>query len=193
MSYGIAPRSPRVPLAQPLAIGYTSQPGETMALGNDGKRLLSRKQVAQRLRITIAHVRSLQTRGVLRGTKRGGCWWFEQRDADSAERTLHNTRALDRKDGDLAARIFDDLERGDDLIKLVQRYREPPHVVRSLMADYEEARGARWIPGALAKKCDALLADRYNDGIPWQQLDDVLAALVAAGTERLFQQLQEAK
>lgn len=105
--------------------------------------LFSRRDAAVQLRITVATLRSLQNKGVIRGTfdKKRRSWWFTAEEI--AECRAYRDAATPPRAGELSARLFEHFEADTPLRKIVTELRVLPEEVLRQRAVFEG--GLAWI------------------------------------------------
>ena len=106
------------------------------------KGLFSRREAAQQLRVTVANLRSLQTKGIINGTydKKRRSWWFTAEEI--AECRAYRDAAKPPRAGELAARLFEHFEKDTPLRKIVVELRVLPDEVLRQRAVFEA--GVAW-------------------------------------------------
>jgi hypothetical protein len=101
----------------------------------DGSQRLTRKQVAERLGVSISKVRTMEGKD-LHPTVENGVNYFAPTEIDAL--TLHAPAKPKSglTDGQLAARVFRLLDAGKNLREIVTELEEPPERVRDLYREW---------------------------------------------------------
>ncbi len=98
---------------------------------------ITRKQVADRLRVSVATVRRLEGSALHPEKNEKGVWTFSAAEVARVAQSRSKKRRVKREDeGDVAARVFELLEEGFDLNDIVIAVRQPPQTVRALYAEW---------------------------------------------------------
>jgi hypothetical protein len=144
--------------------------------GTDGRRLITRREAAERLRVRVSRLRSLERRRVLTAKRdREGCVLYDQVEVDRAERVIRTDERKSKvRDGELTARAFEMLAGGASVRELCIELREPAYVVRELVREYAIGDDVL-IDASVARACEALLADTVE--LDWSRLLELLEQL----------------
>lgn len=96
---------------------------------------LTRKQVADRLGISISKVRTMEGKS-LNPVKIDGVHYFERADVDAAALSMGRKGAAHMTEGEVAAAVFKLIDNGKELREIVIELEQPPSVVRSLYREW---------------------------------------------------------
>ena len=96
---------------------------------------LTRKQVADRLGVSVSKVRTLEGKS-LNPIKIDGVHYFERAEVDAAALTRGRKGAAHMTDGEVAAAVFRLIDGGKELREIVIELEQPPSVVRALYREW---------------------------------------------------------
>jgi hypothetical protein len=98
---------------------------------------LTRQQVANRLRVSIATVRRMEGRELHPQKNDKGVWTFDASEVMRLAESRVTTRKIRKNDeGEIAARVFELFDSGCDLPEIVYTLRQPPRVIRDLYSEW---------------------------------------------------------
>lgn len=98
---------------------------------------LTRQQVADQLRVSVATVRRMEGRELHPAKNDKGVWTFDASEVTRIVESRLKTRKIRKNnEGEVAARIFELFEQGYDLSEIVITARQPPRVVRELYSEW---------------------------------------------------------
>lgn len=115
----------------------TLEPDETDSAPTSSPDRLTRKQVAQRLGVSLSKVRTMEGKE-LHPTRENGVNYFAVAEIDALSRA--DAAPVKTKggltDGQLAARVFRLLDAGKNLREIVTELEEPPERIRGLYREW---------------------------------------------------------
>lgn len=160
-----------------------------MALGRDNRPLLTRRGVMDRLSVSYPQIRRLNTSGSLKPVKTSsdGAYLFDQCDVDRIAADLKLKQRKTDNAGDIAADVWELLEKGKTRREIVITTRQPPDLVRELVREYLDAGDEIFVSAELARRCQRLLAGQLE--LDWSKLDETIAALLSYKAELTRAQL----
>lgn len=142
-----------------------------MAIGKDGRRLLTRREAAGTLAVTYDRMRHLEREKLITGRQIRGVWYFEASDVERLAPNVRRCRSESRE-GELAAEAFklfrDKASDADVVIAL----RMTPARVRELRRDYDP--GVVVLSGAQAADARKALE---QTGRTFERGEDLVAEL----------------
>jgi len=124
------PVSPKQPADAPALPADAPPPAETRRRGR-----LTRKQVADRLGVSISKVRTMEGKS-LHPMKIDGVHYFERSEVDAAALNLGRKGAAHMTEGEVAAAVFKLIDNGKELREIVIELEQPPSVVRALYREW---------------------------------------------------------
>ena len=124
------PATPKQPADAPPA---TAEPRR--------KGRLTRKQVADRLGVTVSKVRTMEGKA-LNPIKIEGVHYFDRGDVDAAALSMGRKGATHMTEGEVAAAVFKLIDSGKELREIVIELEQPPSVVRALYREWLDDFGA---------------------------------------------------
>lgn len=157
-----------------------------MTQGKDGRALLTRRLAAQKLAVSYAKVRELQTQGVLHGRMGpDGAWLYDQSELELVLSTVHRLRSSSRE-GEIQAAA----------VALMRKGASDPDLVVELRMTFAQARDIRrqydpdglWISGELVTRIRAALAESGRAALDASELAEQLEEL--AGRDRRLTSLE---
>ena len=92
------------------------------------KGRLTRKQVADRLGVSVSKVRTMEGKS-LNPIKIEGVHYFERSDVDAAALSMGRKGAAHMTDGEVAAAVFKLIDNGKELREIVIELEQPPSIV----------------------------------------------------------------
>lgn len=102
---------------------------------------MARKQVADRLGVSVSKVRTMEGKS-LTPFKVDGVHYFDRADVDAAALSMGRKGAAHMTEGEVAAAVFKLIDNGKELREIVIELEQPPSVVRALyrelMDDFAE-------------------------------------------------------
>lgn len=131
-----------------------------------------------RLELTYQQVRTLQEKGSLKPAKKSpdGAYLYDQCDVDRIAGDVKRAARKSGNAGDVAGEVFELLEQGKSLRKIVIQTRQPPAVVRELVREYLAAGDEVFVSAEVARRCERLLVGQLE--LDWLKLDEVIAQLL---------------
>jgi hypothetical protein len=96
---------------------------------------LTRKQVADRLGVSVSKVRTLEGKS-LNPIKIDGVHYFERAEVDAAALSMGRKRAAHMTEGEVAAAVFRLIDNGKELREIVIELEQPPSTVRALYREW---------------------------------------------------------
>jgi hypothetical protein len=103
----------------------------------DNESRLTRQQVANRLRVSIATVRRMEGRELHPQKNDKGVWTFDASEVMRLAESRVTKRKIRKNDeGEIAARVFELFESGCELPEIVYTLRQPPRVIRDLYSEW---------------------------------------------------------
>jgi hypothetical protein len=118
------PVSPKQPADAPPA------PAELRTRGR-----LTRKQVADRLGVSVSKVRTMEGKS-LNPIKIEGVNYFERSEVDAAALSMGRKGAAHMTEGEVAAAVFELIDHGKELREIVIELEQPPSIVRALYREW---------------------------------------------------------
>jgi transcriptional regulator with XRE-family HTH domain len=107
-------------------------------------RRLTRRQVAQRLGLSLSTVRRMEGGELKPIIDERGVRYFEATEIQAVFVRVRRTRKPEREraDGTLAAAAFELFQRGADVVAVVKELREAPEKIETLLGHWKRLRGA---------------------------------------------------
>jgi len=99
------------------------------------KGRLTRKQVADRLDVSVSKVRTMEGKS-LNPIKIEGVHYFERSDVDAAALSMGRKGAAHMTEGEVAAAVFKLIDSGKELREIVIELEQPPSTVRALYREW---------------------------------------------------------
>lgn len=96
---------------------------------------LTRKQVADRLGVSISKVRTMEGKS-LNPIKVEGVHYFDRSEVDAAALSMGRKGAAHMNEGEVAAAVFKLIDNGKELREIVIELEQPPSVVRALYREW---------------------------------------------------------